>query len=297
MNRIVNGDIPPPTSVHTGYPRELERIVMRALSADPSRRYSSARMMQFDLEQLARDRKLNCTHSALGAYMHRLFAPRPFPWGALLAPGVAGGPPSSLATAADGRALASASMPGSDADVTPAASDPSYMGYSQSQLASLTAAQAKRSTLKGVAIGLGAAATAAVLAVGGLWYASERGEASSDAVQGDPAAAATAISDAVGEAGPRVEADAADASHDAQPAEPAAEPEPEAEGDPDGSPELEADAVPPVDEEVIIVDEPEPAASTRRKRSSDDTKPRSKRKPSNKSGKSEVSDLDALLPK
>ena len=83
MNLIVHGQMQRPTAVRPDTPKDLERIIMKALTVARDARYQSARELQIDLEGFARDHKLRATSSALGELMHYLFRPQPFPWGAL----------------------------------------------------------------------------------------------------------------------------------------------------------------------------------------------------------------------
>jgi serine/threonine protein kinase len=181
MNRIVNGDIKLPTGVRSGYPRELERIVMKALSVDKNRRYQNSLELRHDLERFARDRKMDVGDAALGRFMHQMFSPQPYPWGALMGDGVTG-PPPSLQTAADqygSMSSVSASGPGippSSPEVTGQDPDswvppPSQGGYSSmnryESVASVQLAH-RQGQLKGIAIALGSVAVLAVLGVGGM---------------------------------------------------------------------------------------------------------------------------------
>ena len=50
MTKIVRGDLPRPSEVRRGYPRELESILMRALARDRSERFQSAAELQLELE-------------------------------------------------------------------------------------------------------------------------------------------------------------------------------------------------------------------------------------------------------
>ena len=52
MQAILKNEIVPPTSILRNYPPELERIVMRALAAQPILRYPTAERMRFALEEL-----------------------------------------------------------------------------------------------------------------------------------------------------------------------------------------------------------------------------------------------------
>ena len=73
IQKITSGGFPPPTSVHPSYPGELEAIVMRALQLNPDARYSTARDLQIDLEEFAREYKLAISSARLGRFMEELF--------------------------------------------------------------------------------------------------------------------------------------------------------------------------------------------------------------------------------
>ena len=51
MHAILKGEIVPPTKIAKGYPQELERIVLRALSSVPLLRFPTAERMRFALEE------------------------------------------------------------------------------------------------------------------------------------------------------------------------------------------------------------------------------------------------------
>ena len=51
MRQLLAAPIPPPSSVNAAVPRELDRIVMKALEVDPTQRYQSATAMANDLER------------------------------------------------------------------------------------------------------------------------------------------------------------------------------------------------------------------------------------------------------
>jgi serine/threonine protein kinase len=80
LNRIVNGELPPPTLSDGLYPPELERIVRRALALAPDDRYPTAQALQLDLEAFARAEGLVLSPVAVGEYMHALFAHRIAEW-------------------------------------------------------------------------------------------------------------------------------------------------------------------------------------------------------------------------
>jgi len=167
MNRIVNVDVPPPSTHRPNYPKELERIVMRALCRDRDRRYASAAELALDLEAFARERKMRSTPAALGEYLHGIFKPKPFPYGALAGTVVA--PESLIATGTDlgGTPRSGSSIPAIPPDLTPhshpSSTFSSRIGHSSS------IAAAPNHTLRNVAIGLGASAGIAVLALGALF--------------------------------------------------------------------------------------------------------------------------------
>ena len=73
LKLICERDYPRPSQVRPGYPLELERIVMKALARDPSRRYQSARLLQGDLETFIRHERIPASNVALGQWMKLLF--------------------------------------------------------------------------------------------------------------------------------------------------------------------------------------------------------------------------------
>jgi serine/threonine protein kinase len=169
MNRIVNSDVPPPSSKREGYPKELERIVMKALARDRDKRYATGAELAADLERFARERRLRIGQAALGEYMHAMFEPRPFPFGALL------GTVSSAAVVPTGEGSglrsSASSIPAMRVapDVTPASHPSMTVSASRSRSQVGSIAVQGGGTLRGVAIGLGAVATVALLAVAGGW--------------------------------------------------------------------------------------------------------------------------------
>jgi serine/threonine protein kinase len=80
LQRVVYVDAPSPADLVPGYPRELERIVMKALARDRDRRYQTAQELQLDLESFARDRKLNVSAVSMAAEMSELFRNRLDAW-------------------------------------------------------------------------------------------------------------------------------------------------------------------------------------------------------------------------
>jgi serine/threonine-protein kinase len=75
LERITKGEMMLPSQLVPAYPRELERIVMRALAIDPDLRFSDAATMGRELEAFAARRGLPIGHAAVADVMHRLFDP------------------------------------------------------------------------------------------------------------------------------------------------------------------------------------------------------------------------------
>ncbi|HEX7838935.1 MAG TPA: serine/threonine-protein kinase [Kofleriaceae bacterium] len=76
LQQVVEARIPPPSTRVPGYPRELEQIVMKALSKDPNDRYPSAQALQLDLEELAREHKLAMSSVRIANLMKSLIERR-----------------------------------------------------------------------------------------------------------------------------------------------------------------------------------------------------------------------------
>jgi serine/threonine-protein kinase len=73
LKLIVDKAYPRPEDVKPGYPKELSRIVMRALAKDREARYQSARDMQADLEAFARHERVPVSAVSLTTWMDWLF--------------------------------------------------------------------------------------------------------------------------------------------------------------------------------------------------------------------------------
>jgi serine/threonine protein kinase len=78
--RVVNEDPPPPSARVSDYPRDLEPIVMRALSRDPALRPQSAEELRIALDTFARSRRLDLSPFGLTALMERVFASQLGAW-------------------------------------------------------------------------------------------------------------------------------------------------------------------------------------------------------------------------
>jgi serine/threonine protein kinase len=80
LKAIVEADAPAPSSVKIDYPPDLERIVMKALHRNPTRRYSTAEDLQLALENFAREHKLSISNITLGRLMKDLFGTQVESW-------------------------------------------------------------------------------------------------------------------------------------------------------------------------------------------------------------------------
>lgn len=71
--RVLEGDIPPPTMVIPDFPPELEDIILKALEADPDRRYQNADQMFRDLDAYLGTSGQAWTPRQIRNYMSELF--------------------------------------------------------------------------------------------------------------------------------------------------------------------------------------------------------------------------------
>jgi len=77
-----------PTAIRPECPRELERIVLRALADDPGARYQTAEQLVTDLDELAREHRLKQSSNALAATLGQLFGDELAAWRDARAAGV-----------------------------------------------------------------------------------------------------------------------------------------------------------------------------------------------------------------
>jgi serine/threonine protein kinase len=80
LSRIVHEDAPRPQAVRPAYPRDLERIVLKALRRSRHERYASAQELAADLAAFARSQRLGTTPESLADYMEDLFGKQADPW-------------------------------------------------------------------------------------------------------------------------------------------------------------------------------------------------------------------------
>ena len=76
LERITTGDIRRPSEVVAGYPHELERIVMKALSVDPAKRFQDAGALGRSLEAYAAATAIPLGHAPIADAMGKLFSDR-----------------------------------------------------------------------------------------------------------------------------------------------------------------------------------------------------------------------------
>ncbi|MEO8549593.1 MAG: serine/threonine-protein kinase, partial [Kofleriaceae bacterium] len=80
MKRIVAGDVILPSVAVTGYPRELEAIILTAMANDPNARFQTAQEMIEALDAFAVRAKLTGSNTAMGRFMTQLFGSKKEPW-------------------------------------------------------------------------------------------------------------------------------------------------------------------------------------------------------------------------
>jgi serine/threonine protein kinase len=79
MERIVRGDLAPPSQVMPGYPPALEQIIQRAMSTDLTQRYATAAEMGAALEQFARAEGLPDGKGVMKEHMRAIYGEAPAP--------------------------------------------------------------------------------------------------------------------------------------------------------------------------------------------------------------------------
>ena len=77
LNKIVNEDAIAPSQLDSNYPAQLEQIVLRALQKDVDDRYATAREIQVDLENFAREQQMVVSPLELARTMEEWFSPIP----------------------------------------------------------------------------------------------------------------------------------------------------------------------------------------------------------------------------
>jgi serine/threonine protein kinase len=80
MSMIVEGTVPPPSTLRPELPPGLDEIIMRALAKAPAARFQSAYDLRSALESLAIEHELRTTAKAVADYLASVFGARPEPW-------------------------------------------------------------------------------------------------------------------------------------------------------------------------------------------------------------------------
>ena len=80
MKRIVAGDLVLPSTVVPGFPRELEAIILTALSSDPGARFQTGQELIEALDAFTVRAKLTGSNTAMGRFMQQLFGTKKEPW-------------------------------------------------------------------------------------------------------------------------------------------------------------------------------------------------------------------------
>ncbi len=80
LKQIVESEVTPPHAIDPNYSPALERIVLRALAKSPDNRYQTARELQADLDEFAREERLSVSQLGLQEYMQKIFGPKIEAW-------------------------------------------------------------------------------------------------------------------------------------------------------------------------------------------------------------------------
>lgn len=79
LNKVAEAKFDRPSKVQEGFGADLEAVIMRALAADRSERYSDARELQRAVENVAADRGLPISTARLSDFVGELFGDHPYP--------------------------------------------------------------------------------------------------------------------------------------------------------------------------------------------------------------------------
>ncbi|MEO8703585.1 MAG: serine/threonine-protein kinase [Kofleriaceae bacterium] len=88
IQAIINLEPPSLVQVRDDCPPELQRIIEKALAKDPTVRYQTAQQLQRDLDELAREQRLNQSSIALSSYLNELFESEISAWREAQASGI-----------------------------------------------------------------------------------------------------------------------------------------------------------------------------------------------------------------
>jgi|GEM_PF-2352085 len=73
IRMVAESDVKLPTQVRANFPPELERIIMKALSREPSQRYQTAEEMQVELEEWLLEQRAKTSPVHIARYMAQIF--------------------------------------------------------------------------------------------------------------------------------------------------------------------------------------------------------------------------------
>jgi len=80
LEHMTEARIAPPSTFDPAYPRDLEAVLMKALSRDREHRHATAEELQHELEVFAQRHRLHLSELALSRLMNQLFANELEPW-------------------------------------------------------------------------------------------------------------------------------------------------------------------------------------------------------------------------
>lgn len=73
IRMVAEADVTPPTQVRQGFPPDLERIILKALSRRPEHRYQTAEQMQIDLDEWLLEHRAKTSPVHISRYMNQIF--------------------------------------------------------------------------------------------------------------------------------------------------------------------------------------------------------------------------------
>ena len=80
MAMIVEGNVPPPSSLRPDLPKDFDELIMRALAKDPAARFQTGYDLRSALESFAIEHELRTSARAVADYLAKIFGHRPEPW-------------------------------------------------------------------------------------------------------------------------------------------------------------------------------------------------------------------------
>ncbi|MEP6861266.1 MAG: protein kinase [Deltaproteobacteria bacterium] len=80
MAMIVEGNVPPPSTLRPDLPKDFDEIIMHALAKDPGARFQTGYDLRSALESFAIEHELRTSARAVADYLAKVFGHRPEPW-------------------------------------------------------------------------------------------------------------------------------------------------------------------------------------------------------------------------